>query len=252
MQLQRVFTEAYVESLKKNITPDNYLLEAFPYDPQKVRPLANVYAPVGLEEKLIKAMDNEFEQAIALYEAFETLTPLVASQQGFWTYLTHVDLYHFIQKRWPLNDEDLKTNEQKQSYILNHWFRSPNGVMRTSLANLWWSVYCSIDDQADKENRYELTKVLFSRSDYRTRRLGSSTLVRHKEAVIGILQFMKDHEDFMNDFFEGKSIYIAKYFNNLGGTKPLAYMDRNFFYDELVAHIEDMSKLHKREDILNK
>ena len=47
-----------------------------------------------------------------------------------------------------------------------------------------------------------MTKVLFSRAEFRVRRLGSSTLMRHKEAVLGILQFIKDNEDFMDEYFE--------------------------------------------------
>ena len=56
----------------------------------------------------------------------------------------------------------------------------------------------------------------------------------------------------MDEYCEGRAIFITKYFNNLGRTKQLAYLDRDFFYNELVAHLDDIKKINTREDILNK
>lgn len=254
--LQCVFKDSYIERLRKNINVDDYKGKVFPYDASQVKFLANVYKPVGLCDKLITALDDEFTQAVLLYEAFQNLTPLAATQQCFWTYLTHVDLFEFCQKRWPMIDKNIKgedrTEKEKIDYIEDHWFRSPNGVMRTTLMGLWWSVYCSVDESLGETHKYDFTKVLFSRADFRTRRLGVSTLIRHREAVIGILKFIQDYQAVMDEYFEGRVIFITKYFNNLGGTKQLAYLDRDFFYNELVAHLDDIKKINTREDIINK
>lgn len=56
----------------------------------------------------------------------------------------------------------------------------------------------------------------------------------------------------MDEYFEGRAIYISKFFNGLGGTKPLAYLKRDYFYNELVKHKPDMAKIFTRKDILNK
>ncbi len=255
MQLQRVFKTPYVDYLRKHIDVAKYKSESFDYDCSMVNVLANVYKPDGLCDKMIANLDNEYEQAILLYEAFPNLSPLVASQPNLWTYLTHVDLFDFCKKRWPDIDMGVKkeqrTENEKIDYIEDHWFRSPNGIMRTTLMNLWWSVYCSIDEEADAEHKYDYTKILFERQDFRTRRFGGSTLFRHREAVIGILKFIRDYKEIMDVYFEGRAIYIAKYFNHLGGTKQLAYMKRDFFYNELVSHLSDIEKINTREDILN-
>lgn len=255
MELQKVFKHSYMDELRKNIHVSDYQGEVFPYEPSKVKTLANVYKPEGLEQRLIDNIDNEYRQAIELFEAYPTLNPLVASMDDFWVTLTHTDLFGFVKLRWPdivEHQGKVHTEEEQRDYIIDHWFRSTNGVMRTTLMGLWWSVYCSYDDKADDEHKYDLTKVLFSRADFRVRRLGSSTLMRHKEAVLGILQFIKDNEDFMDEYFEGRAIYISKYFNGLGGTKPLVYLKRDFFYNELVKHKAEMSKILTRKDILNK
>lgn len=64
--------------------------------------------------------------------------------------------------------------------------------------------------------------------------------------------FIKDNEEFMDEYFEGRAIFITKYFNGLGGTKPLAYLKRDFFYNELVKQKPEMAKIFTRKDILNK
>lgn len=255
MELQKVFKRSYMDELRKNIHISDYQGESFPYDPSKVKALANVYKPEGLEQRMIDNLDNEYQQAIELFEAYPSLTPLVASMEEFWVSLTHTDLFRFVQLRWPdlMEHNGKKHSEDEQrDYVVDHWFKSPNGVMRTTLMGLWWSVFCSVDNNATERHKYDLTKILFSRADFRVRRLGSSTLMRHKEAVLGILQFIKDNEDFMDEYYEGRAIFITKYFNNLGGTKPLAYQNRGFFYDELTKQKPTMAKILKRKDILNK
>ena len=96
MALQKVFKEAYVEALRSSIDPDNYAGETFVFDETQVRYMANVHHPEGLQEKMTP--DNLLESAIALYEAYPDLTPLSASKMELWAYLSHVDLFEYMQK----------------------------------------------------------------------------------------------------------------------------------------------------------
>ncbi len=48
MELQKVFKRSYMDELRKNIHISDYQGEIFPYEPSKVKPLANVYKPEGL------------------------------------------------------------------------------------------------------------------------------------------------------------------------------------------------------------
>lgn len=45
MELQKVFKKSYMEELRRNIHVSDYQGESFPYDPSKVKSLANVYKP---------------------------------------------------------------------------------------------------------------------------------------------------------------------------------------------------------------
>ena len=181
MALQKVFKEPYVDWIKESISIDKYGGEEFEYDAGKTKYLANISKPEGLLDKLMSA-ENDFQAAIALYEAYPNLTPIIASQQkGLWVYLTHVDLFPYVQKRWP----KVITGEADVKYISEHWFY--NGTMRTSLMGLWWSVYCSVDESRGADHKYDLTELLFKQEDFRTRTFGTYQLFRCKEAVLGLV-----------------------------------------------------------------
>jgi hypothetical protein len=97
---------------------------------------------------------------------------------------------------------------------------------------LWWAVYLSVDEKRG-ENKYELSKILFRQLDFPTRTLGTYKLGRHKEAVIGILEFIQENELLFKKNFEDRVRFITKHLNLIGGVKPIAYYDRSFFKGEL-------------------
>lgn len=96
MELQKVFKKSYMEELRRNIHVSDYQGESFPYDPSKVKSLANVYKPEGLLDRLDP--EDDFTSAVELYKAFSTVTPLLASLPDLWVYLAHVDLFPYVQK----------------------------------------------------------------------------------------------------------------------------------------------------------
>ncbi len=230
MELQKTFKESYMKTLrdavKSGISIPLYGNDAFEIDATQVKRLANVYAPVGLAEKLNEVCEDDFKSAVAIYEAYKNISPLLASNEAYWAYLTHVDLFSYAQKRWPKVKED----DCSADYILDHWFVGTNGVLRNAVASMWWSVYNSIDETRD--NKYELTEVLFRNYTLRINGFGSSLLIRHREAMIGILSFLFDNPDITNNALEDRGRFISKYFNRLGAVKQLAFLNREFFYSK--------------------
>lgn len=243
MALQKVFREAYVEALRNNINPAKYSGESFEYDESQVQYLANVHQPESLADRMDEK--DDLKSAIVLYEAYKDLTPLAASKSDFWAYLSHVDLFNYMQNRFP----SVKTGEADEKFIREHWFRSSNGAIRSSLAGLWWSVYCSVDD--NREDKYELTRMLFQNDNIRTHYFGPSTIFRHREAVIGILEFLVENPDISSKHFNSRCIYIAQYFNRLGAVKQLAYMDRNFFKEELMRKKDILKTVTSKAQVLS-
>jgi hypothetical protein len=147
--------------------------------------------------------------------------------------LSHVDLYPYMIKRW--NSAYLGTAKDNKAYILEHWFlrsTSHSDLLRHTLSGLWWAVYLSVDEERG-DNKYELTEILFRQLDFPTRTLGAYSLGRHKEAVIGILEFIKENKELFKSGFEDKTRYITKHLNLIGGVKPISFYERQFFKEEL-------------------
>ena len=136
-------------------------------------------------------------------------------------------------ERWPEVYVGTAVNPEK--YILDHWFLSSSAqsnLLRHALSGLWWSVHLSVDKERD--NKYGLTEILFRQLDFPTRTLGTYKLGRHKEAVLGILEFIKENEDLFKSKFEPKTRFVTKHLNVIGGVKPLSYFKRDFFKSELA------------------
>ena len=243
MELQKVFKRSYMDELRKNIHISDYQGEVFPYEPSKVKPLANVYKPEGLLDRLDP--EDDFASAKEIYQAYENITPLLASLPDLWVYLAHVDLFPYVQRRWPkIFDKDVEVQ-----YVLNHWHENSH-FMRTSFAGLWWHTYLTYDKH--RENPFELTEVLFKSQDFRTLRFGELGLIRHRPAMIGVLEFLIDNPDITQNAFDARGQYISRYFNLLGGTKQLSYMNKDFFKKKLIEIKPRLEQIKSIQDVQNK
>lgn len=234
MAKQLIFKDKYVQKLKKELESGSsveFYGNEFVYDRKRILMLPNIEATPDLVSHLDS--NDDFKTAVQLYEAFQKLEPIQASDERLWVYLSHVDLYPYMIKRW--DEVNLRKANNSSKYILDHWFlnsSAQSSLLRHALAGLWWSVYLSVDESRG-EKKYDLTKILFRQLDFPTRTLGTYKLGRHKEAVIGILEFIQENEELFKSKFEDKTRFVTKYLNVVGGVKPISYYDRNFFKSEL-------------------
>lgn len=249
MKAQLVFTEKYLDELKRNvrdgISIDSYKENQFPADLVRTRKMGGIEAP----EDLLSQMDikDDCATAIALFEAYKNIEPIEATDERFWAYLTHVDLFEYVQRRWPAIIEN--TTNSHKDYILQYWFLttvSQSTLMRHSLARLWWGVYLSVDE-ARGSGKYDLTKVLFRQLDFATRTLGTYKLGRHKPAVIGILEFVEENPELFKNCFEAKSRFLAEHLNRVGGTKEISFFEKDFFKSELKKVTKQIEAIISRE-----
>lgn len=236
MEKQLIFREKYLFKLKSEINVDKYKSKEFIFEENQTLLMPSVIKPNGLLSLL--DYKNDFITAVKIYESYINLQPIQASDERLWTYLTHVDLYPYMIVRW--NGVINQNSSDPLKYIKDHWFLEStvqNCLLRHPLAGLWWSVFLSVDEKRG-DDKYELTTILFRQLDFPTRTLGTYKLGRHKEAVIGILEFIQENEDLFKNHFENKTRFITKHLNLIGGIKPISYFDRNYFKEEL-------QKIHK-------
>ena len=245
MEKQLIFKDKYVQRLKENLADGSllsfYRSNQFIYDKKEVLMMPNIIASPDLVNKL--DFEDDFKTAVLLYKAFENLAPIQASDERLWTYLSHVDLYPYMIKRWSNVYDGSAKNDIE--YIVEHWFLSSSAqsnLLRHALSGLWWSVFLSVDESRGP-NKYDLTKILFRQLDFPTRTLGTYKLGRHREAVIGILEFIQENENLFSKKFEYKTRFITKHLNVIGGVKPIAYYNRHFFKSELEKLSSTIAKL---------
>lgn len=242
--LQKTFKESYCkllrEQVRNGIELERYSAETFPIDDSQVKYLANTYQLPGLSERLDP--DDDFKTGVALYEHLKGLTPLAATSEALWTYLTHVDCFSYVKQRWPFEKTD-----DVASHIESHWFKdiSSNGI-RATLMGDWWSVYRSVDTTPGIADPYHLTRILYTNQTFRTRTMGSSVLFRDRNAVIGILSFLEMYPDILNNL-EARGKYITQYLNRIGGTRQLSYLGADFFIHTLEEKLDVIYSIKERD-----
>ena len=249
MELQKTFKDSYITTLKDQVKSGVaiplYGPDAFEVDETQVKRLAAVYAPEGLREKMLQYVNDDFMGAKTLYEAYSNISPLLASNESFWAYLTHTTLFKYMQQRW----SNVLDGTSTSNYILDHWFVSSQGLIRNALANLWWNIHNTID--STREDPYELSEIVFKNYTLRTMTFGISTLIRHREAMIGILEFLKENPTITAESFENRGRFIVKYFNRLGAVKQLAYLERDYFKTKCESMKEKILSISTRDQVVN-
>lgn len=236
-----IYTQKLLEGLSESANIEKYRQPIFDYDEDAVLVLPGIESvnEQGLPD-LMKPTDD-FESAKAVYKSLKKLTPIQASDSRLWVYLTHVDLYEYMTQRWR---DVISGDTNKSDYIIDHWFvKTPSQqcLMRNAISGLWWAAYLSYDET--RADPFELTKVFFKDLDLPTRTIGTYRIGRHREAVKGVLQFIKDFQDVMSSHYEIKTRFIFKHFNVIGGSKPLSLFDMDYFYDECKKMITELERL---------
>ena len=224
---------------------DPYEQPVFTYENKQVRLLVGVQRSENLLDRLDPSSEGDLQSAIAIYEAFENISPVFATQDDLWVYLTHVDLFEYVKKRWAIPQE--ATCDEKINHIEHHWFRDKFQFMRTTFAGFWWNVKLTISPELN--DKYELTRYLFKNTEFRTSSFGELPLIRYEGAMKGILEFIRDNEDIFNTGFNAKARYIRHLFDILGGYKNLASLPKEFYYNTLANKKDIIKDVHEARDV---
>ena len=237
MALQTILKKSYIEKIfedvENGIGLDCFKQDTFPFEEEYLLVTPHVKHPENLLAQLIPTTEGDFQTATSIYNAYSQLTPLQAYNAQFWDSLSLTDLFPYMQKRWGLKELD---DDKLKKAILNHFAVKTRGVMRHGLGGLWWLVYLTVDNERD--NRFELTEMLFKNYTLRYIRFGVGRVIQHKEAAIGILQYIKDNERHITSM-ENVANNLTSYFNKLGAVKQLTFLERGFFYREMDEHISE-------------
>ncbi len=249
MALQNAFSTEYAKTLeynaKHNIEIEKYRQETFDYDSNSVYRIPGIEHPENLLEKMDP--NDILVSAKALYEAYPNLTLLQASDEGFWAYLAHVDLYPYVRA---ISDRVYEDDFNDGKYINERFFYGFGGSMYHPLQGLWLAVKYTIDENS--ENPYKYTDYLIPRYDLRITYIGRYKILRNKEQVLGMLDFMMKHEnDIFHEYKRQRIRWISQHFNKIGATKKLMTLDKEFYIKELERVKETIIRIKTDEDVKN-
>lgn len=223
---QKAFTKEYAADLENNLESylPKYGANSFDYDHQKTVNLT-FEKPDGLLEKMLPFLSKEskveVDAAIKLYEAYKDLTPLEASYRPFWLYLSHVDLYPYMYKRW-IEGQNI-SKENMESHIASHWFYK-NGKLRSHLEGMYWLVRQSVKYDNENIPDYTYTRFLFSRRVLGDRGIAARKFIFLNDKVFkGILDYiMKNENTIFEHHMQARATYCAQLLNTKGGVIELS------------------------------
>lgn len=238
---QKAFTKEYAEELEFNIESNltKYRSDRFDYDSKSVIDLS-YDAHEGLLEEMLPYLSTEakveVDAAIKLYEAYKDLSPLEASYRPFWLYLSHVELYPYMYKRWL---EGFETdNESLTNHIESHFFYKYQ-ALRSHLEGMYWLVRKSVEYKDNGEPDYTYTRFLFSRRVLGDRGIAARKFLFANDRVFkGILKYiMKNEDTIFSHHMQARATYCAKLLNAKG-----AVVEMSIWTEKEVEEFLDLNK----------
>jgi hypothetical protein len=86
-------------------------------------------------------IESEVENSLLVWRALQNIPASLATENRFWSFLTHIHCFEYTRKRWPQTIDEELTTAVKQ--IKKHFFALGTGGYRddNSVSRLWWNAY---------------------------------------------------------------------------------------------------------------
>lgn len=224
--------EQQLDRLRKNIVPngkrylgkDAWLSEYFQGEEWYLQSTIEIPDSLVLQAPTSKSDLLDLENTKALYTALKHLTPVQASDERLWAYLTHVTFWPYMTARWPAAQYEGKSrfgeNIQERYFFMSD---RPRALVRNGLARLWWYGHSTYD--ATRSDPFELTAVLLKNLDVAQtileRAFSRNLIVAH-----AILSLLLQREKSGKPFYERENVRdLAKFIVQIGGVTIVDALD---------------------------
>jgi len=123
---------------------------------------ADIPGGEGLELVLPEGGQHyDLENTRRVYNALKHLTITQATDERLWAYMTHVQQWHYMRARWPVEGKSKPGEFIRQRYF---FMSNPDrALIRNGMARLWWYGYVSYDET--RKDPFELTSLLLHTLD---------------------------------------------------------------------------------------
>jgi hypothetical protein len=247
-----VFKNVFVSGLRNNI-PSNlhrylqserWALETAPKAKRDLDTRIELKSGLALDEPDDTNL-KDLENAIRVHKVLGQLTPLQARDPRLWTRLTHVECWHYMRRRWPV-ERFTGDADKAARFIAARYFVSQSdsrALLRNGIARLWWTSYLSFD--SERTNPYELTAVLLSSLDI-TQQILERNMGRGPIIVKGFLEFLLQNKSLLlsgGDLNRDRIRRLAKFLNMHGGVCLLDSLTQTDIIKLLDAELERIAAI---------
>jgi hypothetical protein len=183
----------------------------------------------------------DLENSIALFSAYRNLTFHQAASENLWSYMTHIQYWAYMRRRWPVANSD---NNQEE-YIKEHYFlknTTDRSLIRNGIARLWW--YAKLTYEEGAEQPFRLTGILLSQLDI-TQGLLERSWGRNRNVLHGYLEFLAANPELMkgNDANRIRTRYLYKSLTLEGGINILDVRSK----EEVAEFLEGRYKAYEQQ-----
>lgn len=234
---QKIFSKYYIDELISKIEKGDFneYLSDTPFPIEKKLPPGESVIEVDYDLTLkipTSSLDHfDLENSISIYKAFKSLNETQASDARLWTYLTHVNFWEYMRKRWPaekfedylenLSDDSSTKSNQADFIIWRYFLKTSNKrrLLRNGISRLWWYAHLTYDDK--RSDPFELTRVLLENQD-KAQNLLERSLGSNKKILATVLEFLKLNPSLSREDIRDK----IKELNLVGGVKNLHLLEK--------------------------
>ncbi|WP_404332096.1 DUF6339 family protein [Mesobacillus maritimus] len=140
-------------------------------------------AQVKVTDLKVRSADD-LDNAIRIYTYYKDLPYTLASDQNYWTLLTHTEYWQYMRERWPVEEAQGDPIE----FIKTRYYFGQKAMYRNGLSRLWWYVELTYDESL--EDPYKYTKLLLEDQDLAGQTIENKYLSRNKVAMKALFEML--------------------------------------------------------------
>ncbi|MCY7358988.1 MAG: hypothetical protein LH609_16325, partial [Rudanella sp.] len=182
---------------------------------------------------------SDLENSISFFSVYKNLTHHQATSEAFWSYMTHIQYWDYMQKRWPVSNS---ATGNQADYIREHYFfksGTDRALIRNGIARLWW--YSKLTYEETAENPFHLTEVLLSQLDI-AQGLLERSWGRNNNILRAFLEFLSETPSLMSgsDSNRKRTRFLYKSLTLEGGVSIIDLLPK----EEIKAFLKRKLKVY--------
>ena len=187
----KILDEATLQNLKVKILDNQHLYilkNSFLAENLSINDYEDYSSKMTYDEDNQSSCDEK--NAEYIYEKFKDIPIELATEEAFWVYLSHIEFWNYLQKRWPVTSSN-NENEINTSTISNrYFFGREKPFYRQGLSRLWWAAHLTYDHTL--VDPYKYTKIAMKDQERMSLLIETVNLSRNKTALFAVLDILDD------------------------------------------------------------